>query len=78
VVCAEIKHLNAKLSQQHHQLLVTEQMARDLREQNTDTQELMKAKDAQLAVLRVRLDEADRRLTERQLAVDDVEKEKRR
>ncbi len=53
-------------------------MARDLREQNNDVQELLQAKDAQLAVLRVRLDEADHKLKEKQIAAEGAVAEKQR
>lgn len=53
-------------------------MARDLREQNNDVQELLQTKDAQLAVLRVRLDEADHKLKEKQMAAEGAVAEKQR
>jgi len=50
------------LESQRRQLTQTEATCADLRRHDADTREAVAAKDAQIAVLRTRLDEADREL----------------
>lgn len=56
----------------------TDRMLRELRSQVDDLTEALSAKDGQLAVLKIRLDEADQLLKSRTAALDDALKEKSR
>nr|XP_046268366.1 golgin subfamily A member 5 [Scatophagus argus] len=56
----------------------TDRMVRELRSQVDDLTEALSAKDGQLAVLKVRLDEADQLLKTRSAALDEAQKEKLR
>ncbi|KAM3595464.1 uncharacterized protein V6R79_023829 [Siganus canaliculatus] len=56
----------------------TDRMLRELRSQVDDLTEALSAKDGQLAVLKIRLDEADQLLKSRTVALDDALKEKSR
>ena len=68
---AEVGRLKRKLEAQGHQLSTSEQIARDLRSRESDLSEMLTAKETQLDVLRMRLDEADRLLElEKQRIVD--------
>lgn len=61
-------------SEQSH----TDRMLRNLQSQVDDLTEGLSAKDGQLAVLKVRLDEADQLLKSRNAALDEAQKEKLR
>lgn len=50
-------------------------MLRELRSQVDDLTEALSAKDGQLAVLKIRLDEADQLLKSRNAALEEVQKE---
>lgn len=56
----------------------TDRMLRELRSQVDDLTEALSAKDGQLAVLKIRLDEADQLLKSRNTALEDAQKEKLR
>lgn len=56
----------------------TDRMLRELRSQVDDLTEALSAKDGQLAVLKIRLDEADQLLKSRNAALVEVQKEKLR
>lgn len=56
----------------------TDRMVRGLRSQVDDLTEALSAKDGQLAVLKIRLDEADQLLKSRSAALDEAKKEKSR
>lgn len=56
----------------------TDRMLRELRSHVDDLTEALSAKDSQLAVLKIRLDEADQLLKSRSAALDEVQKEKSR
>ncbi|KAM6969103.1 golgin subfamily A member 5 [Tautogolabrus adspersus] len=56
----------------------TDRMLRQLRSQVDDLTETLSAKDGQLAVLKIRLDEADQLLKSRSAALDEAKKEKSR
>ena len=60
------------------QLSQTEQMARELRSRESDLQEALTAKDAQLGVLRVRYEEADKQVQGTQRLMEQVREEKDR
>lgn len=53
----------------------TDRMLRELRSQVDDLTEALSAKDGQLAVLKIRLDEADQLLKSRNAALEEVQKE---
>lgn len=61
-------------SEQSH----TDRMIRELRSHVDDLTEALSAKDSQLAVLKIRLDEADQLLKSRCAALDEAQKEKSR
>lgn len=56
----------------------TDRMLRELRSQVDDLTEALSAKDGQLAVLKIRLDEADQLLKSRNAALEEAQKEKSR
>ncbi|XP_070699012.1 golgin subfamily A member 5 [Pempheris klunzingeri] len=56
----------------------TDRMLRELRSRVDDLTEALSAKDGQLAVLKIRLDEADQLLKSRSAALDEMQKEKSR
>lgn len=56
----------------------TDRMLRELRSQVDDLTEALSAKDGQLAVLKIRLDEADQLLSSRNAALEEARKEKLR
>ncbi|KAM9355221.1 golgin subfamily A member 5 isoform 1-T2 [Pholidichthys leucotaenia] len=56
----------------------TDRTLRELRSQVDDLTETLTAKDSQLAVLKIRLDEADQLLKSRNAALEEVQKEKSR
>lgn len=56
----------------------TDRMLRELRSQVDDLTEALSAKDGQLAVLKIRLDEADQLLKSRNATLEEVQKEKLR
>uniref|UniRef100_UPI0037E89138 golgin subfamily A member 5 n=1 Tax=Semicossyphus pulcher TaxID=241346 RepID=UPI0037E89138 len=56
----------------------TDRMLRELRSQVDDLTETLSAKDGQLAVLKIRLDEADQLLKSRSAALDQAQQEKSR
>uniref|UniRef100_A0A3Q3WRW9 Golgin subfamily A member 5 n=1 Tax=Mola mola TaxID=94237 RepID=A0A3Q3WRW9_MOLML len=56
----------------------TDRMLRELRSQVDDLTEALSAKDGQLAVLKIRLDEADQLLKSRSAALDEAQKDKLR
>ncbi|XP_076605664.1 golgin subfamily A member 5 [Chaetodon auriga] len=56
----------------------TDRMLRELRSHVDDLTEALSAKDSQLAVLKIRLDEADQLLKSRSAALDEAQKEKSR
>lgn len=56
----------------------TDRMLRELRSQVDDLTEALSAKDGQLAVLKIRLDEADQLLKSRSAALEEAQKEKLR
>jgi hypothetical protein len=57
---------------------VSEQIARDLRSHESDLQEMLSTKETQLAVLRMRLEEADRLLELEKQHVADVKADRER
>ncbi|KAF0287458.1 Golgin subfamily A member 5 [Amphibalanus amphitrite] len=70
--CTKLKY---QLSTANSQVTETERQCRHLQQRDADLQESLKAKDGQLALLKVRLDEADGELRSRQAAVDRLQLE---
>ena len=60
------------------QLSQSDQVMRELQSKESDWQEALRAKDSQLAVLRVRLDEVDKDLRMKQSLIDSVQAERDR
>jgi len=68
---SELVHCQHQLESQRRQLAQSEQTCGELRRRDADTRESVAAKDAQIAVLRTRLDESDRELaTKTKLLMD--------
>ena len=51
---------------------------RELQSRETDLTEALNAKDSQLAVLRIRLEEADRQLNAQDRSLDEIRQERER
>ncbi|GFN97678.1 golgin subfamily a member 5 [Plakobranchus ocellatus] len=75
---AEVSKLRSKLTSQANSASMHDQLVRELQARELDLTEALKAKDAQLAVLRVRLDEADRRVVSREKNLEEVKLERER
>ena len=77
VVTAMLK--KQRLVEQHQsQLSRSDHVVRELQSKESDWMETIRAKDAQLAVLRVRLDEVDRALSSKQSLIDSVQADRDR
>jgi len=74
LICSlsELSRCQRQLESQRRQLSQTEQTCADLRRHDADTREAIAAKDAQIAVLRTRLDEADRELAAKAKLLSDL------
>jgi len=75
---AEVTSLQRKLDTQGHQLSSAEQICRELRSRESDLQETLTAKETQLDVLRMRLNEADRLLELEKQRITDLHSERDR
>lgn len=75
---AEANKLRSKLASQANSASMHDQLVRELQARELDLTEALKAKDSQLGVLRVRLDEADRRLASREKNLEEVKLERER
>ena len=77
VVTAMLK--KQRLVEQHQsQLSRSDHVVRELQSKESDWMETIRAKDAQLAVLRVRLDEVDKALSSKQSLIDSVQADRDR
>ena len=77
VVAAMLK--KQRLVEQHQsQLSRSDHVVRELQSKESDWMETIRAKDAQLAVLRVRLDEVDKALSSKQSLIDSVQADRDR
>lgn len=74
----ESRKLQSHLNQKNYELSKTDQSLRDLRAKETDFTEALSAKDSQLAVLRVRFEEADKELYAKKQIVEELQSEKSR
>ncbi|KAK8782112.1 hypothetical protein V5799_016547 [Amblyomma americanum] len=75
---AEKKHLQNRLDHWSSQVAVTDSAFRELQARERDLTSALEAKDSQLAVLRVRLQEADQELTTKRHLVEDLREENQR
>jgi len=74
----ELSRLRERLQDQSRTTSKAEGQVRELRGRESDLEEALKAKDAQLAILRVRLEEADRERETRQRTVEQLQTERSR
>lgn len=74
----ELQMVREKMRSLQQQMSQTEQIARELRAQEDDTTEALRAKDSQLAVLRVRLEDAEKELQQKLKVMQGLESEKDR
>ncbi len=72
------RHLEQKLEHAQSQNLQQDKIMSSFQEQERDLNELLKAKDSQLAVLRVRMQEADEELKSKRELVDKLSSENER
>ena len=70
--------MKKKLDLQNQQLSRSDQIVREIQSREADLQETLTAKDSQIGVLRVRLDEADRTVKRLDRQVAELTKEKNR
>lgn len=75
---AEKKHLQNRLDHWNSQVSSSDSAIRELQARERDLTAALDAKDAQLAVLRVRLQEADQELTAKRHLVDQLRHENQR
>ncbi|KAJ4918855.1 hypothetical protein JOQ06_021848 [Pogonophryne albipinna] len=74
----ELNHARLRADRRNSEQSQSDRMSRDLRSNVDDLTESLSAKDAQLAVLKVRLDEADQMLKSRSAALEEALKERSR
>ena len=78
VVPAELTQARARAEKWNTDQSRTDRTVRELRAQVDDLTEALSAKDAQLAILKVRLDEADQLLKARSCALEEAQNERSR
>ncbi|XP_005099211.1 golgin subfamily A member 5 [Aplysia californica] len=74
----ELSRSKEKLHSQSNSAAMHDQLVRELQARESDLTEALNAKDSQLAVLRVRLDEADRKVSSREQNLEEVKLERER
>ncbi|XP_061651631.1 golgin subfamily A member 5 [Phyllopteryx taeniolatus] len=74
----ELSHARLRADKRNAEQSQSDRALRGLRSQVDDLNEALAAKDGQLAVLKVRLDEADQLLRSRSVALEEAQKEKSR
>ncbi|KAL3049644.1 hypothetical protein OYC64_008991 [Pagothenia borchgrevinki] len=74
----ELNHARLRADRRNSEQSQSDRMSRDLRSKVDDLTESLSAKDAQLAVLKVRLDEADQMLKSRSAALEEAQTERSR
>ncbi|KAK3093353.1 hypothetical protein FSP39_014385 [Pinctada imbricata] len=67
-----------KLDDYNRSASVSDQMVRELQSRESDLMEALQAKDSQLAVLRVRLEEADKEMESKQRSISNLENQRER
>lgn len=75
---AEMKRMQKKLDHWNSQISGNDRQVRELQERETDLIATIDAKDSQLAVLKVRLQEADQELSTKKNVVDELRRENER
>lgn len=71
----DLNHTRLRADKWNSEQSQTDRTLRQLRSQVDDLTEALSAKDAQLAVLKIRLDEADQLLKSRSAALEEAQKE---
>lgn len=74
----EVKEAEKQLQRSQDQLSTSEEIARQLRMKEEDFTEALNAKDSQLAVLRVRMQESDQELRSKQQQIEEYQLERER
>ena len=74
----EVKEAEKQLQRSQEQLSTSEEIARQLRMKEEDFTEALNAKDSQLAVLRVRIQESDQELHSKQQQIEEYQLERER
>ncbi|KAM8833019.1 golgin subfamily A member 5 [Synchiropus picturatus] len=74
----ELNHARLRADRWNSEQSQSDRAMRELRSQVDDLTETLSAKDGQLAVLKIRLDEADQLLKSRSVALEEAQKEKSR
>lgn len=74
----ELVRTKEKMADYMNSASLHDQMVRELQAREADLHEALKAKDSQLAVLRVRLEDADRNISEHKKETDRLQTEKER
>ena len=75
---AEVKETEKQLQRSQEQLSTSEEIARQLRMKEDDFTEALNAKDSQLAVLRVRIQESDQELQSKRQQIEEYQLERER
>ncbi|XP_046351332.1 golgin subfamily A member 5-like isoform X1 [Haliotis rufescens] len=74
----ELVKTKKKLEDYHNSASMHDQLVRELQARESDLSESLAAKDSQLAVLRIRLEEADRSVKEREKQIEDLQSHRER
>ena len=74
----EVKEAEKQLQRSQEQLSFSEEISRQLRMKEEDLTEALNAKDSQLAVLRVRIQESDQELHSKQQQIEEYQLERER
>ncbi|KAA8581836.1 hypothetical protein FQN60_008576 [Etheostoma spectabile] len=74
----ELNQARLRADRRNSEQSLTDRMLREHRSKVDDLTEALSAKDSQLAVLKIRLDEADQMLTSRSAALEEAQKERSR
>lgn len=78
LICVDLAKLREKLREQSQSASKSDHVVRELQNREQDLMESLAAKDTQLGVLRVRLEEADRDLKNRQKSLESLQSERER
>lgn len=75
---SDLLRTKEKLTTQANSVSIHDQLVRELQAREQDLTEALNAKDSQLAVLRVRLEEADRRISSKEKSLEEIRIERER
>ena len=78
VTYTELMKVRKQLDDYNRTASASDQMVRELQSRESDLMEALQAKDSQLAILRVRLEEADKVMESKQRSIDDLESQRER